>query len=76
MQPPAATHRSHSANVTFAAAYGEVFVNADVVNWLLGRLELDPMSNSPEGTMTSSAQSGQSRNSSPGKTLLISSRSG
>src|ERR1700678_1213988 len=66
LQPPAATHRSHSANVTSRRPTAKSFLMATLWIGASAGLAFEPIWNSPAGTTTSSTQSEQSRNVSPG----------
>src|ERR1700685_3110708 len=67
LHPPAATHLSHSANVTSRRPMAKSFLMATLWIGASAGFVLEPIWNSPAGTTTSSTQSGQSRNVSPGK---------
>src|ERR1700722_17096625 len=67
LHPPAATHLSHSANVTSRRPMAKAFLLAPLWNGASAGFSFEPIGNSPAGTTTSSTQSGQSRNVSPGK---------
>src|ERR1700733_8874317 len=61
LQPPAATHLSHSANVTSRRPMAKSFLIATLWMGASADFSLEPIWNSPAGTTTSSTQSGQSR---------------